>query len=69
MIWRSNGSPKCPRCGGRLTYYVETEGGNGIKTIRYVLRCKACGYRQVLQEVMIRKTSEGVIISLPKAKN
>ncbi len=68
MIWRSNGFLKCPKCGGRLTYYVESEGSDGMRITRYVLRCKSCGYRKVLQEVMIKKTPEGVIISIPKKK-
>ncbi|MCD6323667.1 MAG: hypothetical protein J7L55_00965 [Desulfurococcales archaeon] len=66
MLWRTDGAPKCPRCGGRLTYYVEAEGYDGVRTVRYVLRCKSCGYRKVLQEVTIRKGSDGIIISVPK---
>ncbi len=66
MIWRNNGAPKCPRCGGRLTHYIEAEKINGVRNSRYVIRCKYCGYRNVLQEVMVKKTPQGVIVSIPK---
>ncbi len=57
---------KCPRCGGKVTYYSETELSNGIKLTRYVVRCKTCGFRDVLQEVELRRSDEGVFVSVHK---
>ena len=65
MVRGINGTAKCPKCGGKLTYYVEKEENNSGKIIKYVLKCRSCGYREVLQEIVIKRTSEGVIISVP----
>ena len=62
MQWRVNGNWKCPRCGGRMTYYSESEGYNGSKVVRYVIRCKSCGYKEVLQEVEVKRVRSGLMI-------
>ncbi|MCD6278304.1 MAG: hypothetical protein J7J11_01335 [Desulfurococcales archaeon] len=62
MYWRLNGTQKCPRCGGRMTYYSEAEGLNGSKVIRYIIKCRSCGYREVLQEVEVRRSRRGLVI-------
>ena len=31
MIWRNDGAPKCPRCGGKLTHHIEAEVIDGVK--------------------------------------
>lgn len=58
---------KCPKCGGRVTYYSETELLNGQKLSRYIVKCKSCGYRNVIQEVEITKMSEGVTVTVYKS--
>jgi C4-type Zn-finger protein len=64
MPLRSNGLPKCPRCGGRMRTYIEAENNHdGHRVIRYILRCGYCGFKNVLQEVSVRKTPQGVLIS------
>ncbi len=68
MWWRSNGSPKCPRCGGRMSAYMEAEAIDGVKRVRYVLRCKACGFRTVLQDVSLKKTPRGVCVSVIRTR-
>jgi len=35
--------------------------GNGGRRIRHIVRCKCCGYRVILQEVVIRYTPQGLI--------
>jgi len=68
MIWRNDGAPKCPRCGGKLTHHIEAEVIDGVKKVRYVLRCRYCGYRKVQQELTLKKTPQGVVITRVKAK-
>lgn len=57
---------KCPKCGGKVTYYSEAELSNGNKLTRYVVRCKSCGFRDVIQEVELRRSNEGIFISVHK---
>lgn len=64
MIWRKNGAPKCPRCGGKMMAFMEAENVDGAKRVRYVLRCKSCGYRNVLQDITLRKSPQGVFVSI-----
>lgn len=66
MLLSNADGVKCPRCGSRVTYYSETELLNGQKLSRYIIKCKSCGYRDVIQEVEIAKTSEGVTITAYK---
>jgi len=62
MMWRnSNGNIRCPRCGGLMDLIIEREDSESNRRVRHVLRCKYCGYRLVLQEVVIRKAPQGVI--------
>ncbi len=35
--------------------------GNGGRRIRHIVRCKYCGYRAILQEVVVRHTPQGLI--------
>lgn len=61
----------CPTCGKPVTYYGEIELSNGYKVARYVIKCRACGYREVLQEVTLRKSENGItveVVKLPKVK-
>ena len=63
--WRNvgNGNLRCPRCGGHLEYMMEKESGtNGVRVVRYVVRCKYCGYRSIVQEVEMRKAPQGEVI-------
>ncbi|MEM0038370.1 MAG: hypothetical protein QXS42_01630 [Zestosphaera sp.] len=66
MLLSSADGVKCPRCGSRITYYGEAELANGHKLARYIIKCKSCGYRDVIQEVKITKASEGVTITVYK---
>jgi len=49
-----------------VTYYGEVELSNGYKLARYVIKCKACGYRKVLQEVILRKRDDGIAVEVVK---
>lgn len=62
MIWKLNGGQRCPKCGGRMLYYSESEGYDSSKVVRYIIRCKSCGFREVLQEVEIKKVQRGLLI-------
>ena len=62
MYWRLNGTQKCPRCGGRMTYYSESEGYDSSKVVRYIIKCKSCGFREVLQEVEVKRVQRGLMI-------
>lgn len=67
----STNGVECPICGKSVTYYGEAELSNGYKVARYVIKCRACGYREVLQEVTLRKSENGIVvevIKLPKIK-
>ncbi|MEO3993516.1 MAG: hypothetical protein QN229_04380 [Desulfurococcaceae archaeon TW002] len=57
---------RCPACGKPVTYYGEVELSNGYKVARYVIKCRACGYREVLQEVILRKKESGVAVAVVK---
>lgn len=61
----SNGL-KCPKCGGKLTQYTETESYNGYKISKHILKCKLCNYREVTQEVKIMKSENAVTIQIPR---
>jgi len=45
-----------------MTYYSEAEGLNGSKVVRYIIKCRSCGYREVLQEVEVRRSRRGLVI-------
>jgi len=60
----SNGL-KCPKCGGKLTQYTETESYNGYKISKHILKCKLCNYREVTQEVKILKMENSIVIEVP----
>ncbi len=63
---RRDGAPRCPKCGGKLTAYTETEVRDGVRRVRYVLRCRACSFRRVLQDVTLRKSPRGVSVSVTR---
>lgn len=61
----TNGA-RCPTCGKPVTYYGEVELSNGYKVVRYVIKCRACGYREVLQEVKLKKGEDGILVEVAK---
>lgn len=58
---------RCPACGKPVTYYGEIELSNGYKVTRYVIKCRACGYREVLQEVILKRRESGVAVEVVKS--
>ncbi len=66
MTLSSADGARCPACGKRVTYYGEVELSNGYKLARYVIKCKACGYREVLQEVVLKKRDDGITVEVVK---
>ncbi len=45
-----------------MLYYSESEGYDSSKVVRYIIRCKSCGFREVLQEVEVKKVQRGLLI-------
>ncbi len=43
-------------------HYSESEGYDSSKVVRYIVKCKSCGFREVLQEVEVRKLQRGLVI-------
>ncbi|MGC8975225.1 MAG: hypothetical protein ACP5KB_03400 [Thermoprotei archaeon] len=66
MTPSSTDGVRCPACGKPVTYYGEVELSNGYKVTRYIIKCRACGYREVLQEVTLKKKEEGVVVEVFK---
>ena len=66
MLWRANGVSRCPRCGGVMEYFIEAEGVNGRRTVRHLLRCRSCSYREVLQEVRVYRSPQGILVARVK---
>lgn len=62
MLWRHDGGVKCPICDGRAAVIAEKSVSNGSAMVRYLLRCSSCGYRDVLQEVSITRSGDGLKI-------
>ncbi|MEM1622574.1 MAG: hypothetical protein QXZ60_00550 [Sulfolobales archaeon] len=60
MVLRHDGGIKCPVCDGRAAIIAEKSTSNGSSIVRYLLKCSSCGYRNVLQEVMITKSESGL---------
>jgi len=66
MQRRDNGI-SCPKCGGRVTTYMESESsGNGVKTVKYLSKCKSCGSVNILEELVVRRTATGLEIVVRK---
>ncbi len=43
-----------------MEYMIEKESSNnGVRIVRYVVRCWYCGFRDVMEEVKIRITPQG----------
>lgn len=63
----STDGARCPACGKPVTYYGEVELSDGYKVARYVIKCRACGYREVLQEVMLKKKEDGIAVEVVKS--
>jgi len=60
MQWKYDGGPKCPRCENRATILAERSVSNGVAVVRYTLKCPSCGFRDVLQELTVSRTSSGI---------
>jgi len=57
----------CPKCGSKLTTVMESESSNdGVKTVRYVSRCKGCKEVDVIEEIIIRRQGNYLEIFLKK---
>lgn len=60
MPWRYDGGVKCPECDNRAAIVTEKSVSDGGTRIRHILRCSSCGYREVLQEVLVTRFESGL---------
>ncbi len=51
-----------------MVAYMEAEAVDGVKRVRYVLRCRSCGLRRVLQDVRLRRSPQGVRVSVIRTR-
>jgi rRNA maturation endonuclease Nob1 len=57
----------CPKCGSKLTTAMESESSsNGVKTVKYVSRCRGCNEVNIIEEVIIRRQGNYLEILLKK---
>jgi len=49
-----------------MEYFIEAEGFNGRRTVRHLLRCRSCSYREVLQEVRVYRSPQGILVARVK---
>ncbi len=43
------------------TLIEREENGNNVRRVRHVIRCKYCGHRVIVQEIILRHTPQGLI--------
>ena len=60
MSRRHDGGARCPKCDNRLAVVSERSTSNGGTTVRYILKCFACGYRDTLEEVSILRVGDSL---------
>ena len=62
MKWGNGNGLRCPRCGAKATYIVEASGHNGRREVTHIIRCTYCGYREVVQHLIVRREPKAVTI-------